>query len=111
MSSPPERPAATGAAAGETSIRDTGDRLAVSGSLTIPQASSLLAQGAAYAAARDAQFDLAGVRQVDSAGIAVILGWMRAARQTGRTMTVANAPVALRSIAQLYGVEEILPLV
>lgn len=99
------------APAGEASIRDAGDRLAVSGSLTIPQASSLLAQGAGYAATRDALFDLAGVGHVDSSGIAVILGWMRAAQKAGRTMTVANAPAALRSIAQLYGVEEILPLV
>jgi len=95
----------------DAAIRESGDRLAVSGNLTIPQASHLLEEGSRYVSARDATFDLAAVEQVDSSGVAVILGWMRAAQAAGRTISVANAPGSLRSIAQLYGVDDILPLV
>jgi phospholipid transport system transporter-binding protein len=95
----------------ETAIREDGDRLFVSGSLTIPQAARLLRAGVQFAGSRDALFDLAGVEQIDSSGIAVILGWLRAATAAGRTLKVANAPESLRSIAKLYGVEEILPLI
>jgi phospholipid transport system transporter-binding protein len=92
-------------------IQEDGDSLAVSGSLTIPQAARLLEAGAQFARSRDTLFDLAAVEQVDSSGIAVILGWLRAARSAGHTLQVANVPASLRSIAGLYGVEEILPLV
>lgn len=95
----------------DAAIRESGDRLNVSGSLIIPQAARLLEVGAEYARSRDALFDLADVEQIDSSGIAVILGWLRAAQSAGRSMQVANAPESLRSIAKLYGVEEILPLV
>lgn len=95
----------------DAAIREDGDRLAVSGSLTIPQAARLLEAGTQLAGSRDALFDLAGVEQIDSSGIAVILGWLRAAQAAGHSLKVANAPQSLRSIAKLYGVEEILPLV
>ena len=95
----------------DAAIREDGDRLAVSGSLTIPEAARLLETGAQFARARDALFDLAGVDQIDSSGIAVILGWLRAAQAAGHSLKVANAPDSLRSIAKLYGVEAILPLV
>lgn len=94
----------------DPAIREEGDRLAVSGSLTIPQAARLLEAGRQLVSSRDALFDLAGVDQIDSSGIAVILGWLRAAQAAGHSLKVANAPEALRSIAKLYGVEEILPL-
>ncbi|TXG78242.1 MAG: STAS domain-containing protein [Rhodocyclaceae bacterium] len=95
----------------DAAIRESGDRLAVTGNLTIPQAARLLEDGTRHVSARDVLFDLAAVEQVDSAGVAVILGWMRAAQAAGRTISVANAPASLRSIAQLYGVDDILPLV
>lgn len=95
----------------DAAIRELGDRLAVSGSLTIPQAARLLEAGARFVSSRDAVFDLAEVEKIDSSGLAVILGWLRAARAAGRSLKVANAPDALRSIAKLYGVEDILPLV
>lgn len=61
----------------DAAIREDGDRLAVSGSLTIPQAARLLEAGTQLAGSRDALFDLTGVEQIDSSGIAVILGWLR----------------------------------
>ena len=94
----------------EAAISGTGGRLAVSGSLTIPHASRLLTEGARQVSGQDVLFDLAEVRQVDSSAVAVILGWMRAAQASGHKVSVANAPESLRSIAQLYGVREMLPL-
>jgi len=95
----------------DAGIREDGDRMVVSGSLTIPQAARLLESGAQLAGSRDTLFDLAEVEQIDSSGIAVVLGWLRAARAADRALRVANAPESLRSIARLYGVEELLPLV
>lgn len=95
----------------DATIRDDGDRLFVCGNLTIPQAARLLEAGRQFVGSGDALFDLAAVEQIDSSGIAVILGWLRAAQAAGHSVKVANAPQSLRSIAKLYGVEEILPLV
>lgn len=82
----------------------------VSGPMTLDTAEDLLASGIAYAAEGDAAFDLREVDRVDSSAIAVMLGWSRAARAAGHRVRFENAPTNLRSLAALYGVDEILPL-
>jgi len=54
--------------------------------------------------------DLAAVGEVDSSSVAVLLGWLRAAEGSGIHLAFANAPASLRSLADLYGVTELLPL-
>ncbi len=91
-------------------IQRSGDRLEVSGAMTLDEATALLAQGAAALSGERSVFDLSGVTGVDSSGLAVVFGWMRAARAQGGTMAIANAPKNLLSLAEVYGVADLLPL-
>jgi phospholipid transport system transporter-binding protein len=54
--------------------------------------------------------DLGQVVEADSSALAVMLGWMRAASLSRSTLKFANIPAGVRSLAELYGVTELLPL-
>lgn len=71
--------------------------------ITLANAAELAAAGAAQLAAGDAAFDFAAVERVDSAGLAVILEWQRAARHAGRTLELHRLPANLIELADLYG--------
>lgn len=43
--------------------------------------------------------DLAGVERTDSAGLALIVGWMRAARRRGMELRLRNIPAQMLAIA------------
>lgn len=91
-------------------IRNAGDRLEVSGAMTLPGATALLAAGGAALASGETVFDLKAVDAVDSSSIAVIFGWLRQAKTQGKTIRISNPPQDLLSLAELYGVTELLPL-
>ena len=50
-------------------------------------------------------FDLAGVGPADSAGLALLVSWQRAARRAGGRIHFRGTPPALRAIAGLCGVD------
>lgn len=54
--------------------------------------------------------DLAQVEAVDSAAVSLMLSWMRQARSQGRDVSFIHAPANLRSLVDLYGLSEVLPL-
>lgn len=91
-------------------IRADGNRVEVSGAMTIPGATELLAEGSAALANAETLFDLGAVTEVDSSAIAVIFGWLRAARQQGKTLAITQPPQELLSLAEVYGVTELLPI-
>lgn len=91
-------------------IRLEGSRLAVSGPLTIATVAALKGGGAARVAEADQVVDLSAAGPVDSAALALLLSWTRAARGAGRTLSIVGAPQALLSLAALYDVDAILPL-
>lgn len=92
-------------------IRAAEDRLEVSGAMTLASATGLLADGSGLMARPENVFDLAHVQEVDSSGLAVVFGWVRAAAQQGKTVRIVNPPATLLSLADLYGVTDLLPLV
>ena len=55
-------------------------------------------------------FDLRGVSRSDSAGLALLLEWMRAAQRAGVTLHFENLPTQIRDIARLSELLEVLPL-
>lgn len=92
-------------------IRDAGDRLEVTGPLTLGLAKQMLETGCGHLDAKaDVTFDLAKVQEVDSSGLTVIFGWVRAAQRLGKPVRISNPPQNLLSLARLYGVTELLPL-
>jgi len=82
----------------------------VSGSMTMETATALLAGGVAALDKGAPQFDLSGVADIDSSGLAVLFGWQRAARAQGLTLRIVNPPHNLISLAEMYGVSELLSL-
>jgi phospholipid transport system transporter-binding protein len=91
-------------------ISQNGSCAAISGAMTLTGATALLAEGNALISATTDAFDLAGVSEVDSSGLAVLFGWVREAKRLGRTITVRNPPTDLLSLAEVYGVSDLLPL-
>lgn len=91
-------------------IQRAGDSLAVSGDMTMVTAATLLAEGNAQIAAAEPRFDLSGVANIDSSCLAVLFGWQRAAQARGKALALANPPASLVSLAEVYGVTELLPL-
>jgi phospholipid transport system transporter-binding protein len=92
------------------SIQPAAGRFVVAGSMTLETASALLASGVSALGQGDPVFDLAAVDDVDSSGLAVLFGWQRAAQEQGKALRVVNPPHNLISLAEVYGVADLLPL-
>jgi phospholipid transport system transporter-binding protein len=90
-------------------ISIAGDVLQVSGAMTLKSAAKLLAEGNAALKNPETVFDLEKVDAVDSSAIAVIFGWLREAREQGKSLRIAHPPKELLSLAAVYGVSELLP--
>jgi phospholipid transport system transporter-binding protein len=48
------------------------------------------------------------VTEVDSSALSLLLEWRRAAERSGRTIRYRNLPASLKSLAELYGITELL---
>jgi len=96
-------------------IKREGTRLALSGPVTLANVAAVLAEGRRHLdEGRRRQdegvrvIDLAGVTEMDSALLALLLAWLRDARRRERSLEIANPPESLRTIARLYGVDSLL---
>lgn len=58
----------------------------------------------------DPQIDLANISHSNSAGIALLLEWMKLAQQKGVQIKYHNLPESLGVIARAYGVDQDLPV-
>ncbi|HLE65729.1 MAG TPA: STAS domain-containing protein [Burkholderiales bacterium] len=90
-------------------IRRDGERLVVSGPVTLANVARVLEEGYAQIRAGAVAVDLGEVTELDSSLLAVLLAWLREARRLGRELDFANLPEGLATIARLYGVVELLP--
>ncbi|MBX9631864.1 MAG: STAS domain-containing protein [Burkholderiales bacterium] len=91
-------------------IRRDGDRLVVEGAVTMEEVPGLLAQGLMLLDRGETRIDLAGVTAADSSAVALLLEWLRAAQRAGGRIVYLNLDNSLKSLADLYGVTELLPL-
>jgi phospholipid transport system transporter-binding protein len=76
------------------------------GDLTLDAATRLLAEGRQALQQGVSQFDLAGVGEMDSSALSVILGLRRVAEATERTFQLQSVSASLLSLAKLYGVAD-----
>ena len=81
------------------------------GSLTMATAMPILTEGRARALAGDLMVDLSGLTDADSAALASLLDWIRSARSQGHRLTLTGLPDSLASLADLYGVSELVATV
>ncbi len=85
-------------------------RLLVKVPMVTANARGLLDAGRSALQPGEMVIDLSAVVEVDSSAVAVMLGWLRAAAISRSTLRFAQIPASVRSLAELYGVTELLPL-
>jgi phospholipid transport system transporter-binding protein len=76
--------------------------------LTVNNAKTAYEAGLRAIEEGQSEIDLAQLTAVDSAAVATLLAWRRAATSRGAALTYRNMPANLRSLADLYGVTELL---
>ena len=85
-----------------------GGRCTVQGPITLDNVVAVLAEGNGQFTASEVTVDLAAVTDVDSAALSLLLEWRREAGRNGRVIRYLNLPANLKSLAELYGVIELL---
>ena len=92
-------------------VERSGGHLEVSGALTFATARKARQQGLHLLSAssvRELEVDCGGVTASDSAGLTVLLDWLSAAKRQNRSLQLRNLPEAIRAVAQISDVAEIL---
>lgn len=91
-------------------INRDGDRLVLSGPLTLDTIRTLYDHGLEAGSDGSLEVDMAAVEAVDSSAVSLMLAWLREARRKQVSLFFTHVPDNLLSLAHLYGVEELLPL-
>ena len=58
----------------------------------------------------DVRIDLQGITRSDSAGLALLVEWMRAAQRLGKPIQFLNIPAQMLAIARVSSLDQVLPL-
>jgi phospholipid transport system transporter-binding protein len=85
-----------------------GDRWLLAGALTVDTAASVLETSREAVLPATGIVSLAGVDNVDSAAVAVLLAWRRRTAAEGKELSFTDVPASLSALAELYGVEELI---
>lgn len=86
-----------------------GGRYSVHGGLVLETVLALLeASTREFAREPAVEIDLAAVSDADSAGLALLLEWLREAQSAGRGLAYRAVPARLDAIARIGGVRELL---
>jgi len=90
-------------------VLGTGDgRWVLAGPLTISNVAGVLAASVGVPLPQTGRIDLKNVDPVDSAGVALLLEWKRRAVAEQKSLTFENVTPSMASLAELYGVAEML---
>lgn len=97
----------------DSHIQSSGDDSAdVSGDMTFGRVRSLSQQAKSLLGVNSKirQINLAGVQNVDSSGLALLLEWQAAANRNNTSLIITQAPDDLLSLARLCEAQELLQL-
>jgi phospholipid transport system transporter-binding protein len=83
-------------------------RCSVQGPLTMANVTGVLAESASVFQGNEVLVDLSGVTEVDSSAVSLLLEWRRQALAANRRVEYVNLPSNLKSLADLYGVSDLL---
>lgn len=86
-----------------------GNTCRIAGAVTVDSAGALLRELAPQLAQGVDRLDFSGVETADSAALALVFSAMRQARQAGHALTCTGLPASFVTLAELYGVSELLP--
>lgn len=88
-------------------IRQEDGRWIVTGPMTMKQVNALLSESSALPPANE--IDLSEVSDVDTSAVSLLFEWMRQAQGRNSKISIVNLPANLVSLAELYGVTDLLP--
>jgi phospholipid transport system transporter-binding protein len=91
-------------------IRRQGDLYLIDGPVTLASVSALLAEGSRTLEGSSMVVDFSGVTEADSSAISLILEWTRRMHASNREIRFTNLGGSLVSIANLYGVTDLIPV-
>ena len=80
------------------------------GAVTVDSIGELLRELQPQLASGVDVLDFSAVETVDSAALALIFSAMRYAQQAGNTLSLLGLPPSFATLAELYGVSELLPV-
>jgi phospholipid transport system transporter-binding protein len=86
-----------------------GNGCRIAGAVTVDSVGGLLRELQPQLAKGVDTLDFSGVETADSAALALIFSAMRQTRQAGRTLACTGLPASFTTLAELYGVSELLP--
>jgi len=81
----------------------------IAGAVTVDTVGGLLRELQPQLAQGVDTLDFSGVETLDSAALALVFSAMRQTRQAGRTLVCKGLPASFTTLAELYGVSELLP--
>ncbi|MBI5462643.1 MAG: STAS domain-containing protein [Gammaproteobacteria bacterium] len=91
--------------------RGADDRLVVEGELDFTTVVRLRdAARPLLDAGAEVRVDLQGIARSDSAGLALLVDWMRAAQRLGKPIQFLNIPPQMLAIARVSSLDQVLPL-
>lgn len=93
------------------SVSIEGDTLTLTGVLDHETVLGVDEQGHQWlleADARECKLDLSAITYSSSAGIALLLGWLRTAQQQQKTLQFLQVPASMIALANLGGLEDLL---
>jgi ABC-type transporter Mla MlaB component len=89
-------------------LRTDDGRWVLAGPLTISDVAGVLAASVGVPLPQTGRIDLKDVDPVDSAGVALLLEWKRRAAVEQKSLTFENVTPSMASLAELYGVADML---
>ena len=94
----------------EVKVKSDGQFL-ITGDLDFHTVPNILdASKSLFAGGQSITVDLSGVESSNSAGLALLIEWMRYAESKNCSITFQNLPDQMKQVAQLCGVDEKLPV-
>ena len=81
----------------------------ISGAVTVDTVGGLLRELRPRIASGSTTLDFSAVERVDSAALALVFSAMRQAAQAGHALECTGLPESFTTLAELYGVAELLP--
>lgn len=95
---------------GNGAVRREGNTVNVSGALTFQTVPDYLVQASAWTGGPngDLTVNLAEVTRADSAGLALLLEWLRMARESGRGLHFTGVPEQVRKMIEVSGLTDVL---
>jgi phospholipid transport system transporter-binding protein len=86
-----------------------GNRVQISGPVTLENVATLVAESAVFEG-ESVIVDLSGLSAADSSALSLMLEWARRFGGAGKRIEFANLSAGLRSLAELYGVLDLIPI-